>query len=167
MTALHGCDLRPAEQKRLRPLAPCKTCGGPKPRGRGHRSCAACLGAAQRQRRAASRAATAARRAAHVSAPRLSPHGYYEVYASKHPVAAASNGTAQLHRLLLFNAIGPGSHPCHHCSKPVAWEDEFPGGLVVDHLDANRINNDLVNLAPSCHPCNARRTSKTREAVSA
>lgn len=64
------------------------------------------------------------------------------------------------HRVRLYDSIGPGTHPCHWCGKPVAWEIAYPapGSLVVDHLDENKRNNAIENLVPACQPCNIGRT---------
>jgi len=43
----------------------------------------------------------------------------------------------RLHRAELYDAIGPGMHPCHHCGDLVEWGIT----LEVDHLDHNRQNN--------------------------
>jgi hypothetical protein len=76
---------------------------------------------------------------------------------------AGKDGVVALHRLVLYEAIGPGEHPCHWCSTLVDWSKRYPAdqaALVVDHLDWNRANNELANLVASCPPCNS-----TRQAV--
>jgi hypothetical protein len=115
---------------------PCQSCGGPKPGGIGRRFCDPCAGKG--------------------SQPWLTANGYLQVKMPGHPVARA-NGYAFVHRIVLYNAIGPGTHACHHCGKAVTWFDPNPLGLVVDHLDFNRTNNALTNLAASCHSCNSGR----------
>lgn len=92
-------------------------------------------------------------------APSHHGNGYLAVHIPGHPLADKS-GRVFAHRKVLFDAIGPGAHPCHRCGKSVVWSDPFPHGLVVDHRDHDRANNDPANLAPSCHPCNVSR-SKT------
>lgn len=94
------------------------------------------------------------------------PHGngYLTMRAPGHPLAGR-NQRVFVHRKVLFDAIGPGSHPCHRCGIPVDWSEPFPTGLVVDHLDHDRANNVISNLAPSCHPCNVSdgaESAKTR-----
>jgi hypothetical protein len=69
------------------------------------------------------------------------------------------------HREVLFAKIGPGEHPCHHCGDIVSWDKTYPkdlDGLVTDHLDSKRDNNDPCNLVPSCNKCNARRGQAAR-----
>lgn len=81
-----------------------------------------------------------------------------------HPLARAQ-GLVLEHRMVLFDAIGPGQHPCRWCQTLVTWESWWPksaDALVVDHLDRNRSNNAVENLAPSCQGCNARRANQWR-----
>lgn len=73
-----------------------------------------------------------------------------------HPLALNSPYVPE-YRALLYEVIGPGKHPCHHCGAPVEWRPGDgcgPGVLVVDHLDRNPMNNALENIAPSCQRCN-------------
>ncbi|MFZ3592310.1 HNH endonuclease [Streptomyces sp. BH104] len=73
-----------------------------------------------------------------------------------HPLALSSPHIPE-YRVLLYEAIGPGVHPCYHCGVSVEWrpgDGSAPGALVVDHLDRNPLNNSLENLAPSCQRCN-------------
>jgi hypothetical protein len=84
---------------------------------------------------------------------------YANRYAGGHPLETPrSRGVVGEHRLILFDAIGPGVHPCHWCADPVAWHPQ-PGEslLVVDHVDEDTTNNDPENLVPSCRRCNQRR----------
>jgi hypothetical protein len=90
--------------------------------------------------------------------PWLTATGYLEMSALSHPIVG-SRGKARVHRIVLYDAIGPGMHPCHWCGTELRWDIEFPDphSLTVDHLDGVRVNNDISNLVPSCHPCNAGR----------
>jgi hypothetical protein len=79
-----------------------------------------------------------------------------------HPLRTASSPQIGEHRLLLWRSIGPGTHLCHHCGRPVTWlpgNGSRRGSLVVDHLDEDITNNDWSNLVPSCHPCNTGRVA--------
>jgi len=69
-----------------------------------------------------------------------------------HPIASKT-GVVQEHRKILYDAIGPGVHPCHWCGKDLTWQVS----LHVDHKDGDKTNNDRLNLVPSCQPCNTRR----------
>jgi hypothetical protein len=75
----------------------------------------------------------------------------------EHPLTLNSEVVGE-HRVILWEKIGAGSHPCHHCGEPVTWivgaGTAVRDALVVDHLDRNPLNNDPGNLAPSCQPCN-------------
>ncbi|QAY13973.1 HNH endonuclease [Mycobacterium phage Colt] len=62
------------------------------------------------------------------------------------------------HRIVLYDKIGPGTHPCHWCGKPVTWGE----GLQTDHVDWDRLNNTPDNLVPSCRPCNFNRHNPNR-----
>jgi len=89
---------------------------------------------------------------------RAHAQGYVLVKRPGHPVAQ-KDGWAMEHRVVLFDSIGPGEHPCHWCRRPVRWSTGLlrRDSLVVDHLDDGRTNNDLANLAPACVTCNAGR----------
>ena len=88
---------------------------------------------------------------------------YRYVRAIGHPLAGDAPVVAE-HRLFLYKKLGPGAHPCYRCGKLVRWE---PGGktgrgvLLVDHIDRNRKNNAIENLAPCCSGCNSLNTSRT------
>lgn len=76
-----------------------------------------------------------------------------------HPLAAIDDGRIMLHRLVLFEKIGPGVHPCHWCGTSVTWHRRVAlrGDLVSDHLNGNTRDNSPENLVPSCTRCNALR----------
>lgn len=88
----------------------------------------------------------------------LSSYGYWLIAGAGHPLAFA-NGDVLEHRALMYDHVGPGEHSCRWCSRTVDWGIKFPadGALVVDHLDGDRLNNDLTNLVISCQPCNSSR----------
>lgn len=85
------------------------------------------------------------------------------IHAPDHPLAFNSPYIPE-YRALLYKAIGPGAHPCHHCGAEVQW---MPGGkcgpgvLVVDHLDRDPLNDAIENLAPSCQRCNILNSART------
>lgn len=85
--------------------------------------------------------------------------------AKGHPLAPPS-GVVAVSRLVLFDKIGPDTHPCHWCGKRVAWMmgagPGASGNLLVDHLDWDDQNNSPENLVPSCNSCNARRAAPGR-----
>lgn len=78
-------------------------------------------------------------------------HGYVHSRNKSHPLAKKSGYVAE-HRMVLFNAIGEGEHPCYWCGIKVGWEV-----MHVDHVDEDKTNNELGNLVPSCASCNKAR----------
>ena len=74
-----------------------------------------------------------------------------------HPLATRGSGQITEHRVVLYDAIGPGPHPCHWCDRPLNWGGRT--GLQADHLDGVKTNNDITNLVPSCISCNRRRAA--------
>ena len=84
-------------------------------------------------------------------------NGYLLTSNPTHPLAWAS-GVVPVHRAVLYDAIGPGTHPCHWCGVDITWEvRKGPGALEADHLNAIRSDNRRENLVPSCAACNRRR----------
>lgn len=72
-----------------------------------------------------------------------------------HPLAS-KNGDVGEHRMVLYDKIGPGPHPCYWgCGKLLEWGGLE--GIIADHVDHDKSNNDPANLVPSCNPCNWRR----------
>jgi hypothetical protein len=72
-----------------------------------------------------------------------------------HPLADATGKLGE-HRKVLYDKIGPGSHPCHWgCGKVLEWGGHT--GIQADHVDGNKLNNDKTNLVPSCSSCNCLR----------
>ena len=78
-------------------------------------------------------------------------HGYLLEYAPGHPLAEVSN-TVYQHRRIAYDHYGSGPFQCHWCSHPITW-----GTLHVDHLDDDKKNNSVTNLALSCAICNQQR----------
>lgn len=84
--------------------------------------------------------------------------GYRVIQQPDHPLAGAL-GEIYEHRMVLYEALGGGEHPCHWCGRLVAWStDVARNRLVVDHLDGVKYNNTLDNLVPSCTGCNTLRS---------
>jgi hypothetical protein len=85
-------------------------------------------------------------------------NGYRGIPSKGHVLGHA--GRVREHRIVLYDKIGPGEHPCHHCGTLVSWDKQYPEdpqGLVTDHLDCDKLNNDPANLVPSCALCNLQR----------
>lgn len=84
---------------------------------------------------------------------------YRMTRAPDHPVAPAS-GTVAVCRIVLYDSIGPGAHPCHWCGCEVRWMAGgglARGALLVDHLNFDPADDRIENLVPACQPCNAHR----------
>ena len=80
--------------------------------------------------------------------------------ARAHPLAPAS-GFVSESRIVLYDKIGAGDHPCHWCGATLRWrpgEGLASDSLLADHLDWDIHNNAPENLVPSCNACNAHRT---------
>lgn len=86
----------------------------------------------------------------------VTDYGYLWTSIPGHPLATAQNKVA-VHRVVLYERIGPGRHPCHWCGKSLPWMGGADVAINVDHLDHNRLNNDPDNLVPSCLDCNTKR----------
>jgi len=88
---------------------------------------------------------------------------YRSTHQPQHPLAGKS-GRIYVHRKVLFDLIGPGTHACHWCHKPVTWLMPIgdPSNLQVDHLNGVRDDNRPENLVPSCPSCNATRSLQLR-----
>lgn len=99
-------------------------------------------------------------RAQLVTEPRraLARRTYRTVMLPSHPLANKS-GKVAVHRMVLFDRIGGGCHPCHWCGVAVSWNApaRTSMGLVADHIDGNRHNNDPANIVAACQRCNVTR----------
>lgn len=76
-----------------------------------------------------------------------------------HPIAPPS-GLIALCRVVLYEKIGPGPHPCEWCGLAIRWtpgKRPTRGSIVADHLDWNVHNNVPENLVASCLVCNSHR----------
>lgn len=90
-------------------------------------------------------------------------YGRRMVHAPMHPLVVNSPYIPAA-RAILYEAIGPGTHPCYHCAEPVTWRPGDgcgPGVLVVDHIDRDPTNDALENLAASCQTCNVLNSGRT------
>lgn len=76
-------------------------------------------------------------------------------YLPDHPLAA-KNGKVAVSRLVLFDKLGAGDHPCHWCGCSLTWLT-----ICADHLNSDPTDNRPENLVASCRGCNANRDDGT------
>ena len=69
--------------------------------------------------------------------------GYVLIPALGHPMAVG-HSHAYEHRVVFFDAHGPGPHACHVCGREATLAD-----IDVDHLNEVKADNRLENLGPS------------------
>lgn len=83
-------------------------------------------------------------------------YAYIYLWRPKHPIAGKA-GSVQEHRMVLYDAIGPGPHSCHWgCGKSdLEWDGIR--GIHVDHVNGDPSDNCRENLVPSCQSCNKSR----------
>lgn len=95
-----------------------------------------------------------------VEPKRQHSHGYVMVYTPNHPMTTEGyRARPYEHRAVYFDAHGAGPFNCHVCGKQGMLAD-----FHVDHLNEDRADNRLDNLAPACPPCNQWRTTSRVDA---
>ncbi len=77
--------------------------------------------------------------------------GYVLVYAPGHVVGRGKAHVYE-HRKIFYDANGEGPFKCHVCGANQTWDT-----MHIDHLDDDKTNNSIDNLAPSCPTCNQGR----------
>lgn len=86
--------------------------------------------------------------------------GYRLVYAPGHPMTTDRHSHAYEHRVVFYDAHGPGPFNCHVCGTA-----GMLASFDVDHLNEVRSDNRLANLSPACPDCNKWRTTSRSEAA--
>lgn len=93
----------------------------------------------------------------------------YEIYIGYNHPAALACGVTRYHRIVLWEKIGGGEHPCHWCGKIVSWDKpmhtNWHYALIVDHVDWDKTNNDPSNLVPACNDCNLSTARRRNSAI--
>lgn len=78
----------------------------------------------------------------------IQPSGYVVARVKSHPLeTAGQKGRIYEHRKVYFDAYGSGPFECHVCRKQLTWST-----LDIDHLNDDKSDNRLANLAPACPP---------------
>lgn len=75
-----------------------------------------------------------------------------------HPLATASGHLCE-HRAVLYDKLGPGTHPCHWCGKLLRWTigKLEKDSILPDHINFSERDNRPANIVAACAQCNARR----------
>ncbi len=84
----------------------------------------------------------------------ITNQGYVMFRYQNHPLASQF-GEVLEHRKVLWDKVGDGEHCCNWCGRILSWGGA--GGIHVDHLDDDRLNNSPENLVVSCKKCNGDR----------
>ena len=79
--------------------------------------------------------------------------GYQFLHAPKHPLVSRGQIYVDEHRIVLYEAIGPGPMDCELCGVGMTWAT-----CQTDHIDENPRNNERSNLRPLCRRCNTWRS---------
>ena len=89
----------------------------------------------------------------------IKQNGYFRIKAAGHPLAWGGSAQDWLleHRQVLYEAIGPGEHPCHWCGARIEWDGSGKRELLADHVNGVRADNRPENLVPACRRCNSTR----------
>jgi len=82
---------------------------------------------------------------------RKDPRGYIILYNKEHPLSSKA-GLVYQHREVAYNHYGDGEQVCFWCGKQLTWKN-----VVIDHLNENKSDNRIDNLALSCNACNRSR----------
>lgn len=97
----------------------------------------------------------------------MKDHGYTLLHMPDHPLSRR-DGKLRENRLVLFEKLERiGPHECHwgcgrlcFWSLPVTFLSADRSGLMADHLDGEKTNNDPSNVVPSCGSCNSKRARR-------
>lgn len=79
----------------------------------------------------------------------IGSNGYLITTNKEHPLAD-KHGRLYMHRMIAFDANI--SMICHVCNAQQSWDT-----CHVDHLDDDKLNNNINNLAVACPTCNQSR----------
>lgn len=77
--------------------------------------------------------------------------GYIIVRKPEHPLSD-KGGRVYEHRFVFYEAYGEGPFKCHVCGAQQTWAT-----MHIDHLNDNRADNKIENLAAACPVCNQAR----------
>jgi hypothetical protein len=81
---------------------------------------------------------------------------YRQVRNPTHPLLTSRNAASSIyvHRFILYEKLGPGTHPCHWCGKLLTWGGRGSTSIQTDHVDGVKAHNVPANLVAACKRCN-------------
>lgn len=68
-----------------------------------------------------------------------------------------ATGEVYEHRQIGRKLYPLDENDCHYCGRIVLWSESGKNRLIIDHVDADRLNNVEANLVVACETCNLRR----------
>jgi hypothetical protein len=84
----------------------------------------------------------------------VSSNGYPNLAAHGHPLRRQNR--VAVGRLVLYEKIGPGTHPCTWCDRPLEWG----ANLRAARVNGDRADSSPENLVAACASCILERSRR-------